>query len=174
MALLFSIESAQSYCSYLKRMDPDRSEELGKLKKYCSYQERSHKDVTRKMWDLKIPADRHDDILLELLNQNFLNEERFARAFARGKFNIKKWGRVKIIKGLRQHRIQKKCIQLALQEIDEEVYSNVLNGILQQKNAILKEKNPWKRRGALYRFATQRGFEPALVNEVIRRSEDEG
>ncbi|MDP6908781.1 MAG: regulatory protein RecX [Flavobacteriales bacterium] len=148
-------------------MDSSPSEALQKMQKYCAYQERSHKDVNQKMWDLKIPMELRDDILLNLIQQNFLNEERFARAYVRGKFKIKKWGRNKIIKGLKQHQVQKKCIQLALQEIDEELYLQILKEVLTQKSDRLKEKNAWKRRGSLYRFATQRGFESAFVNEAI-------
>ncbi len=119
------------------------------------------------MWDLKIPNSWRDDILMVLIQQNFLNEERFARAFVRGKFKIKKWGRNKIIKGLKQHQVEKKCIQLALQEIDEKLYLTVLKEILVQKNDKLTEKNTWKRKGSLYQFALQRGFESALISEAI-------
>ncbi|MCB9185159.1 MAG: RecX family transcriptional regulator [Flavobacteriales bacterium] len=151
-------------------MESERSTLLEKLRKYCAYQERSHADVTQKMWDLKVPMEWRDEFILSLMKENFLNEERFARAFVRGKFNIKKWGRIKIIQGLKQHQVSSKCVQLALTEIDNDAYWNVLRETIKEKRSKLKEKNPWKRKSAIYRFATQRGFEGELINEVLRES----
>ncbi|MBI1287380.1 MAG: RecX family transcriptional regulator [Flavobacteriales bacterium] len=148
-------------------METERSTLLEKLRKYCAYQERSHADVTQKMWDLKVPMEWRDEFILSLMKENFLNEERFARAFVRGKFNIKKWGRIKIIQGLKQHQVGSKCIQLALTEIDEDRYLQTLQETIELKRSDLKEKNPWKRKSAIYRFATQRGFEPSLINEIL-------
>ncbi|MCB0754021.1 MAG: RecX family transcriptional regulator [Flavobacteriales bacterium] len=141
---------------------------LEKLRKYCAYQERSHHDVVQKMWDLNIPQEWRDEMLLALIQENFLNEERFARTYVRGKFNIKKWGRIKIIQGLKQHDVSKRCIQLALTEIDEDSYLQALQEAIELKRSKLKEKNPWKRRGAIYRFVTGRGFEGNLVTEAIK------
>tara|TARA_R110002072_G_scaffold258181_1_gene416831 strand:- start:162 stop:623 length:462 start_codon:yes stop_codon:yes gene_type:complete len=149
-------------------MDFGPKEALEKLRKYCAYQERSHKDVSQKMWDLEIPLEWKDDIFLALMKENFLNEERFARTYARGKFNIKKWGRVKITQGLKKHQVSKKCIQLGLTEIDEDEYLKVLQDTIELKRSKLKEKNPWKRRSAIYRFVVQRGFESGLVSELMK------
>lgn len=151
-------------------MDGGPKETLEKLRKYCAYQERSHQDVVQKMWDLQVPADWRDDIILALIGENFLNEERFARTYVRGKFNIKKWGRVKIIQGLKQHQVSEKCIKLGLTEIDEDKYLNVLRETIEEKRSKLKEKNPWKRKSAMYRFAAQRGFEGSLINEMLAES----
>lgn len=148
-------------------MDLSPKDALEKLRKYCAYQERSHADVSQKMWDLEIPTDWRDEIVLSLMKENFLNEERFARAFARGKFSIKKWGRVKITDGLKRHGVSKPCIKLALTEIDGDRYMDLLNETVRTKRDSLKEKNPWKRRSAIYRFAVQRGFESSLVLEAI-------
>lgn len=145
------------------------SSDLEKMRKYCAYQERSHHQVEQKMYDLRIPQDQQDIIILNLMQDNFLNEERFARAFVRGRFNIKKWGRLKVIKGLKQHRVGKKCIQLSLQEIDDGAYLNVLKNIVEKKNSQLKVKDVWRRRSAIYRFAIQRGFESGLINEAMKR-----
>ncbi len=153
-------------------MESGPKEALEKLRKYCAYQERSHADVNQKMWDLKLPMEWRDDIVLALMKENFLNEERFARTYARGKFNIKKWGKVKITEGLKKHEVSKKCIQLALTEIDEDEYQKVLRQTIEDKRADLKEKNPWKRRSAIYRFALQRGFESSLIQEEMKRYED--
>ena len=149
-------------------MESGRKEMLEKLRKYCAYQERSHHDVVQKMWDLKIPKDWRDDMLISLIQENFLNEERFARTYVRGKFNIKKWGRIKIIQGLKQHKVSQKCIQLGLTEIDEDRYLETLHDTIELKRSKLNEKNPWKRRGAIYKFVTGRGFEGNMVTEAIK------
>lgn len=149
-------------------MELSPKEALEKLRKYCAYQERSYADANQKMWDLEIPMEWRDDIVLALIEENFLNEERFARTYARGKFNIKKWGRVKITEGLKKHDVSKKCIQLAMTEIDEDAYLKVLRETIEKKRSSLKEKNHWKRKSAIYRFAMQRGFEPQLVNEALK------
>lgn len=140
---------------------------LEKLRKYCAYQERSNQDVVQKLWELQITPEWHDEIIISLIQENFLNEERFARAFARGKFSIKKWGRVKITDGLKKHGVSKPCIKLALTEIDGDKYFELLNETVRLKRDSLKEKNPWKRKSAIYRFAVQRGFESSLVLEAI-------
>ncbi len=123
--------------------------------------------MNQKLWDLEIPSEWKDDIILSLMKENFLNEERFARTYARGKFNIKKWGKVKITEGLKKHEVSKKCIQLALTEINEDEYLKVLRQTIDEKRASLKEKNPWKRKAAIYRFAAQRGFESSLINGLL-------
>ncbi|MFM1876412.1 MAG: hypothetical protein RL266_2149 [Bacteroidota bacterium] len=151
-------------------METERLNLLEKLRKYCAYQERSHADVNQKMWDLKVPMEWRDEFILSLMKENFLNEERFARTYARGQFNIKKWGRVKITEGLKQHEVSKKCIQLALSEIDGDRYLHVLRETIEEKRSKLKEKNPWKRKSAIYRFAVQRGFEGSLINEMLSES----
>lgn len=149
-------------------MDFGPSEALEKMRKYCAYQERSHRDVSQKMQRLEIPSDWRDGIVIDLIQENFLNEERFARAYARGKFNIKKWGRIKIVHGLRQHQVSKKCIDLALKEIDPSQYFQVLKDSLALKNSKLKEKNHWKRKGSLYNYLAQRGFESHLITEALK------
>ena len=149
-------------------MDFGPKEALEKLRKYCAYQERSYKDVNDKMWDLKVPMDWRDDILLGLIQENFLNEERFARTYARGKFNIKRWGRIKITQGLKRHQVSPKCIQLGLSEIDEDEYLKVLADTVELKRSKLKEKNQWKRKSAIYNFTVGRGFEGNLVTEAIK------
>lgn len=140
---------------------------MEKLRKYCAYQERSHRDVTGKLWDMKVPPDWHDDILIALIQDNFINEERFARTYARGKFTMKKWGRLKIVQGLKRHGVSAVNIRTALTEIDEDHYMDVLRETIDLKRSKLKEKNPWKRKAAIMRFAAQRGFEHGLITELL-------
>lgn len=137
--------------------------------KYCAYQERSHQQVRDKLYDLGGNQEEVENIIVHLIQQNFLNEERFAEAYARGKFNIKRWGRVKIRIGLRKHRIEPKMIQHALKQIDEDEYLRVLEDLIERKNAKLKETNHFKRKASLVRHASQRGFESDLIYDLLRK-----
>ena len=89
-----------------------------KIQAYCAYQERCHLEVEKKLKSWGLIPDAVDMIVVQLMQQNFLNEERFARSFARGKFRIKKWGRIKIKLELKKKSIYAKCIEYAMEEID--------------------------------------------------------
>jgi regulatory protein len=108
-----------------------------------------------------------EQIVSNLIENNFLNEERFAKAYARGKFKQKGWGRVKIKQGLKLKKIPDKLINKALQEIDGDEYMNTLSRIIQKKDAVLIEKDPYKRRYKLQQFAMGRGYEGDLIAEVV-------
>ncbi len=141
--------------------------QLAKMRKYCDYQERSHQQVRDKLYEAQLYGDDVEEIISILITENFLNEERFAKAYARGKFKINAWGRVKIIQGLKQHRVHANGIKAAMTEIDEDEYMAVLTKLLEQKKSLIKEKHPLRRTYALMRFAAQRGFENDLVREVL-------
>jgi regulatory protein len=140
---------------------------MEKMRKYCAYQERSHQQVRDRLYDVGVAREDVEEMIAALILENFLNEERFARSYARGKFRMNGWGRIKIVQGLKQHRVHPNGIRAALTEIDEMEYFKTLENIISQKNRTLKEKNPMRRRAALVRFATQRGFESDLVLEAI-------
>ncbi|MEN8956909.1 MAG: regulatory protein RecX [Flavobacteriales bacterium] len=139
-----------------------------KLKKYCAYQERSHMEVVDKLYKLGLYKNEVDQVVLELLQQNFLNEERFAKAFASGKFRIKKWGRVKIKSHLKQKRISDFCIKKGLAEIDEDEYVETLTYWIDRKKEDVKEKDEFKKNGKIAAFLIQKGFESGLVWEALR------
>lgn len=133
------------------------------LEKYCAYQERCHQEVENKLYDLKMISEAKEQIILHLLQHNFLNEERFAKAFVRGKFSIKKWGRNKIIRELKSKQISEYNIKTALKEINEEIYLKTLHEIAEKKLALLKETNIYKKRNKLSNFLISKGFESNLV-----------
>lgn len=133
------------------------------LEKYCAYQERCHQEVENKLYDLKMISEAKEQIILHLLQHNFLNEERFAKAFVRGKFSIKKWGRNKIIKELKSKQISAYNIKTALKEIDEEIYLEALHKVAEKKLALIKEANIYKKRNKLSNFLISKGFESNLV-----------
>lgn len=139
-----------------------------KIEKYCAYQERSHQQVRDKLYQLGAHSEEVENTIVDLIQSGFLNESRFVESYVRGKFNIKGWGRNKIRNGLFQHRIDKKMISKAVYQIDEEEYMERLGKTIDEKLRRLKEKNPYKRKAALIRFAAQRGFETDLIHQVIR------
>jgi regulatory protein len=143
-----------------------------KLEHYCAYQERCHKEVKQKLKDMNMIPEASDMIVVHLLEQNFLNEERFAKAYAKGKFRIKKWGKYRITLELKRKEISKFNLNEALKEIDEEEYIDVFNDLAEKRNNSLKETDKYKRRKKLIDYLLYRGWETFLVydkaNELIK------
>ena len=108
-----------------------------------------------------------DLLIVELIQSNFLNEDRYACSFARGKFRIKKWGKIKIRTALKKRDVYFKCIDLAMLEIDDKTYLNTLKELLQKKNDILKETNLYKRKMKLISYLVTRGYEYDLIHDAL-------
>ncbi|CAL2090146.1 regulatory protein RecX [Tenacibaculum sp. 190524A05c] len=138
-----------------------------KMERYCVYQDRCHKEVEDKLREYKLIPQAREAILLHLLEHNFLNEERFAKSFARGKFRIKKWGRIRIVRELKFRHISEYNIKTALKEIDEDTYMNNLYGLAEKKNNLIKDTNNYERKRKLYAYLNYRGYETSLIQEVI-------
>jgi regulatory protein len=134
-----------------------------KLEGYCAYQERCHKEVTQKLRDMNMIPEARDEIITHLIQENFLNEERFAQSYARGKFNIKKWGRVRIVNELKFRGISKYNIKTALKEIKEGDYLDTLDALCIKRLDAITEANPQKRRKKLADYLLYRGWESHLV-----------
>ena len=117
-----------------------------RLESYCAYQERCHKEVTQKLYDMRMIPEARDQIVVHLLQHNFLNEERFAQAFARGKFRIKKWGKQRIQLELRRKDINKTLIAIALKEISDEDYYSTFHALAEKKVETIREPNKQKKR----------------------------
>src|SRR5687768_18400928 len=115
-----------------------KEQALQKLKHYCTYQERSHYEVKQKLYELGVRSFDHDEIIASLIDEDYLNEERFAIQFAGGKFRMKQWGRVKIIHTLKQKQVSTYCINKALKEIDAEDYEKALHKLASQKWSTVK------------------------------------
>ncbi len=144
-------------------------EALVKLQKYCAFQERCHKEVRSKLLNLNIFGDDLESIISTLIESGFLNEMRYATAFVRGKFKIKKWGKFKITRELKKNQISEYCIKKALEsEIPYEDYLATLEDILKKKNKTLREKNSFKRTQKLAKFAESKGFESFLIWETLK------
>lgn len=133
------------------------------MQKYCAYQERCHSEVRHKLLSLGIYGDDLEEIIFDLIQENFLNEERFARSYARGKFRIKQWGRNKIIKELKVRQVSEYCIRMALEEIDEEEYLQTLKKLAGKKWLEYRGMKNFERKGRLARYLASRGFESELI-----------
>jgi regulatory protein len=145
-----------------------KEEALQKAKQYCAYQERCHSEVKEKLYSLGMNKKEVDELLSELISDNYLNEERFAIQFAGGKFRIKHWGRIKIKYSLKQKQVSEYCIKKGLSAIDERDYLKTLENLFQQKLKTLKaEKNIFTKKRKLQDHLIQKGFETNLVNKLI-------
>ncbi len=144
-------------------------EALAKLQKYCAYQERSHHEVRYKLVDIGIYGDKLEEIMSALISDDYLNEERFARAFARGKFRMKHWGRIKIKMALKQKRVSDYCIRKGLSEINDEEYHQTLQDLISKRLILTKESNTFTKRRKIADFCLRKGYESELVWEALAK-----
>ena len=149
-----------------KPLTPDQV--LDKMAKYCAYQERCTKDVRDKLKTFDIPQEDQDKILEYLLDNRFVNDERFVKSFVRGKINQSGWGINKIRFHLVQKGIAKEIIDEALEQTDEEVYRQRLIDILKTKSKTIKADSDFEKKRKLAAYAMQKGFEGNLVWEVLK------
>ena len=141
---------------------------LPKLKKYCAYQERCHQEVLEKLYSYGVYKNDAQEIISQLIEEDYLNEERFALHYASGKFRMKQWGKMKIKYQLKQKNVSEYCIKKALLSIDKADYKRVLYKLADSKLATLKsEKNIFIKKRKLQDFLLQRGFETELVREIV-------
>ena len=144
-----------------------KEQAVQKLKQYCAYQERSHYEVKQKLWELGVNRGEHDEIISTLIEEDYLNEERFALQFAGGKFRMKDWGKKKIYYALKEKKVSEYCIKKALNSIDEKAYEKTLQELAEKKFASLKAEQYLVRKKKTMDFLLQKGFEPELVNRII-------
>lgn len=137
------------------------------MKQYCAYQERCHREVKEKLYALGVWKRDHDEIIATLIEENYLNEERFAIAYAGGKFRIKGWGRIKIKYELKQKQVSEYCIKKALKQIDESNYIDKLTKLAIEKYQSLKGEQYLIRKKKTIDYLVGRGFELDLINFVI-------
>ena len=145
-----------------------KEEALQKLKQYCAYQERSHAEVVQKLWDLGVHKAEHDAIIAALIEDDYLNEERFAMQFAGGKFRMKDWGRKKIYYALKEKKVSTYCINKALQAIPEEDYLKTLHQLAEKKHKSLKGEQYLVRQKKTMDYLLQKGYEPELVTKTLK------
>lgn len=138
-----------------------------KLEAYCAYQERCAYEVYQKLWEWQLYVEDHDVLVADLISNNFLNEERFADAYAGGKFRIKKWGKTKIKTHLKAKQISAYSINKALKSIDNEEYVATLNTLADKKWAQING-NHWEKLAKLKRYLHGKGFETDLLNDIFQ------
>ena len=144
-----------------------KEQAIQKLRHYCSYQERSHSEAVQKLWDLGVRKAEHDEIVSSLIEDDYLNEERFAIQFVGGKFRMKDWGRKKIYYGLKEKGVSDYIIKRAMKEIDDEVYRKTLQELAEKKFELLKGEQYMVRKKKTMDYLMQKGYEPELISGVV-------
>ena len=154
------------FTQMITKFTPNQS--LPKIKQYCAYQERCHAEVKEKLYSFGLYKNDVEQLISQLIEENYLNEERFALHYAGGKFRMKQWGKVKIKYALKQKQVSDYSIKKALKEINEDDYLAALNKLAEQKLKTLKgEKNIFIKKRKLQDFLLQKGYEGELVREVL-------
>lgn len=139
-----------------------------KAANYCAYQERTQQQVRDKLYSLGLRPDDVEEVLTSLITENFINEERFAKSFASGKFRLKKWGKVKIRFHLQELGLSEYCIKKGLEEIDEKEYFETLNDLVEKKLDRTNDENIYKLNWKVADYLINKGYEPELVWETLR------
>lgn len=138
-----------------------------KMAKYCAYQERCQFEVRNKLFNQQLSEEEIENIICELIDQNYLDEERFSRTYVRGKFGIKGWGKVKITQHLKQKRVSEYCIRKGLEEINQDDYYSKLNTIAERKSKELSGEDEFTMKQKVARYLISRGYESEMVWEEL-------
>jgi len=139
-----------------------------KAEKFCVYQERSHREVIKKLRDLGAKSTEIDLVLVHLIEHNFLNEERFAKSFVRGKHSIKKYGKIRIVRELKLRNISQYNIEKALEEISEHQYKNTFEELCEKTWNSIEEKNIFKKKKKFFESLLYKGYETDLISEYLQ------
>ncbi len=142
-----------------------------KLEFYCSYQERCHQEVHEKLYSYELSENERNQIIVHLIEHNFLNEERFARSFARGKFRIKHWGKNRIVIELKQRQISAANIKCGLTEISEEEYQEAFDKLAEKHWETIRETNALKKKKKFCDYLLRKGWESNLVYGKVKELE---
>jgi regulatory protein len=143
-----------------------KEQAIQKLRQYCGYQERCHSEVKSKLYDLGVRVADHDEIASKLIEENYLNEERFAIQYAGGKFRMKQWGRQKIKYALKEKGVSEYCIKVALKQVDEE-YDQVLSSLANKKYQSLKSEQYLVRKKKTIDYLLRKGYEANVVYKIV-------
>jgi regulatory protein len=152
----------------MKKVRIGKEQAIQRIRHYCAYQERAQQEVRDKLYELGMTMDEVEEIMSDLIAENFLNEERFATQFAGGHFRIKGWGKVKIQHALQQKRVSSYNIKIGLKAIDEDDYVKTLQGLATKKWNSLKGERGLSRMAKTQAFLHQRGFEPILYQPIVQ------
>ncbi|MCB9359903.1 MAG: RecX family transcriptional regulator [Flavobacteriales bacterium] len=150
----------------IKKIDYQKA--LEKAMRYCVYQERCILDVENRLLAWGLPKSDWDKLIDKLIEQDFLNENRYIEDYVRGKFLIKKWGRNKIKAGLLQKKIRGAEVEEKIMSIDEAEYKKTINYLIEKKRVLLTQKDDLELRDKLYRYLLSKGFESEIIVEELK------
>jgi regulatory protein len=149
---------------FKKRLTKDQV--LQKLRFYCRYQQRCQSEIKQKLFELGIHKKDHEELINELVKENCLNDERFAVAFASGRFKMKQWGRKKILQGLKEKRVSDEIAEKALEQISKKEYMTILKKLAKERYASLKHEQYLVRKKKTMDYLRQKGYEVDLIKDV--------
>jgi regulatory protein len=153
--------------AFSNTQESSTQEALNKIFRYCAYQERSHQEVKNKLFEYGLQVNQVDEILSYLITEGFLNEERYAKAFAGGKFRMMKWGKLKIQRELESAGVSPRNIARGLAEIDNRDYSKTIINLLKKKSSQVTDKNIYVKKNKVARFVIGKGYESDMVWEAV-------
>ncbi|MFC4738621.1 regulatory protein RecX [Flavobacterium ponti] len=142
-----------------------------KLEYYCAYQDRCHQEVYQKMFSFNLTSNEKEEVMVYLINNNFLNEERFAQSFVRGKHNYKKWGKTRITNELKARNISSTIIKIALKEINDSLYFEAFEELANKHWETISETNLMKKRKKFCDYFMRKGWENELIYEKVKELE---
>lgn len=157
-----------------RRTRLSKDDALDLMQKYCVYQDRCQSEIRTRLIEHGVYGDDLEEVIAELISDDFINEERFAKSYTRGKFKIKGWGRIKILKELKFRKISDYSIKKGMLEIDEDDYYEKLYRLLEKKLETLNESDIWMLRKKLTSFGTQKGYEYDIIKEVVNSLVNKG
>lgn len=140
-----------------------------KLARFCAYRERTHAEAKSKALEIGLRMHEAEELLSQLISENFINERRFAQVYATDKFRLNKWGKIKILQGLQQKQLSERCIQYGLKEIDQDDYERQLAEIIWKKFDLVKEDDLFIKNRKVAEYTIRKGYEPDLVWGIIKR-----
>ena len=144
---------------------------IQKLEHYCAYQDRCHEEVIQKLRSMKMDQDEIDQIIVQLIADNFLNEERFACSYARGKHRIKHWGKIRIVNELKFRKISATLIKIALKEIGDSDYFGMFETLAEKHWETISERNTMKKRKKFCDYLLRKGWETELIYQKVKELE---
>ncbi len=140
-----------------------------RIQSFCALQDRCQWEVEKKMREWGVEEDIIKNILTDLILEKFIDEQRFSESFCRGKFRIKRWGKLKIKNELKIRKISTSCINKGLDQILDKEYYSVLKELYEKKKNSLKDKNQFIQKGKIIKYLQQKGYENDLIWELINR-----
>lgn len=155
----------------LKKIYDKKSAKL-KIEQYCAYQERSQQEVRDKLYDMGLHQKEVEELISDLITNNFLNEERFSITYARGKFRMKQWGKIKIKQHLKLKKVSDYCIKKAIALLPEKEYIETIQKIIEKKSRELKEKDAYILKNKIARHLASKGFEQDIVWDLLKEFEN--